>query len=172
MKKLMLIGCSYVVVSSAIFQAYGATLCSGQSPATVVDLASGVRTAALTERIQYSTIWEDGVALDATAIVDVNGETLNSATGSGCVDWTPMSNGTYTLTHKVMSGGEQVGEALSATFVVDTLKAADPVFSPVSSTIFDASLSVSIACPTEGAVIQSQVMSRRLSMRLDNATIL
>jgi hypothetical protein len=128
------------------------TLCSGESAATAIDLASGARTAAPTERIRYSISWVSGAASDATADVAVNGELLNSATGNGYVDWMPLSNGVYVLTHSVMSGGSRVEEPLAATFVVDGITDA-PVFSPASGTIFDASLSVSILCSTEGAVI-------------------
>ena len=94
---------------------------SGESASVTIDLTTSTRTAATSEAIRYSTAWVDGMASDAEAVVEVNGETLNSATGSGHVDWTPMSNGTYTLTHKVMSGGEQVGETLTAIFLVEGL---------------------------------------------------
>ena len=153
MKKFMMIGCVSVIASSSISPACGSTLCSGQSPETVVDLASGVRTAALMERIQYSTAWVDGAASDATAVVEVNGEMLNSATGSGYVDWTPPWNGTFTLTHKVMSGGEQIGDTLTATFLVEGMPLREPTFSPQSGTTFETMLSVSITCPEEGATI-------------------
>ena len=73
--------------------------------------------------------------------------------GSGYVDWTPMSNGIYTLTHKIMVGGEQIGETLSATFVVEDWKPVAPLFTPASGTIFNTSLSVAILSPTEGATI-------------------
>ena len=96
-------------------------LCSGESEMGKVDLASSTRTAAQTEQIRYSSPWVDGAASGAMAVVEVNGETLSSAVGSGYVDWTPMSNGTYTLTHKVMSGGEQVGETLTAIFLVNAI---------------------------------------------------
>lgn len=128
----------------------GATMYEGQSAAVALDLATGTRTAAASEAIRYSTAWVDGAAADATAIVTVNGEMLNSATGSGTVTWTPDRNGTFALTHKVMSGDEQVGETLMATFFV---KPANPVLNPVSGTTFDSSLSVSMTCPTEGATI-------------------
>ena len=153
MKTFMIIGCVSVIASSAIFSVHGATLCSGQSPETVVDLASGVRTAALTERIQYSTAWVDGAALDAAAVVEVNGETLNLATGSGYVDWSPSWNGTFTLTHRVMSGDLQIGETLTATFVVEDMRPETPAFTPVSGATFDTELSVSISSPTEGTTI-------------------
>ena len=96
-------------------------LCSGESEMGKVDLASSTRMAAQTEQVCYSSTWEDGAASGATAVVEVNGEMLTSATGSGYIDWTPMSNGTYTLTHKVMSGGEQVGETLTAIFLVEAI---------------------------------------------------
>ena len=128
-------------------------MCSGESAATAIDLATGARTAALTERIRYSTDWVSGAASGAIADVSVDGVTLKSATGSGYVDWTPSTNGTYTLTHKVMSGGAQVGETLTATFVVEGLNPEEPVMSPDSGTTFDSSLTVSMSCPTEGATI-------------------
>jgi hypothetical protein len=80
----------------------------------------------------------------------VNDETLNSSTGNGSVTWTPQRSGNYTLMHKVMSGGEQVGDALTAMFFVEPT---NPVLNPASGTTFDSSLSVSISCPTEGATI-------------------
>ena len=52
-----------------------------------------------------------------------------------------------------MSGGSQVGETLTATFLVTGLNPDAPVISPESGTIFDKSLSVLISCPTEGAKI-------------------
>lgn len=153
MSKLMMVGCAIAVAISAAFAAYGATMCSGASVSVKLDLATGTRTAAVSETIRYSTAWVSGAASDATAVVEVNGETLKSATGSGSVIWTPERNGTFTLTHKVMSGNEQVGETLTATFFVEGLNPDEPVFSPESGTVFEGSLSVSISCPTEGATI-------------------
>ena len=95
------------------------TLCSGESGEVMIDLTAGTRTAALTERIRYSTAWVDGAGAVAEAVVEVNGEALNVSTGSGYVDWIPPCNGTYTLTHKVMSGETQIGETLMATFLVE-----------------------------------------------------
>ena len=118
-----------------------------------IDLATGTRTAAASETIRYSTAWVDGAASGVTAVVSVNGETLKSATGSGAVTWTPERNGTYTLTHKVMSGDEQIGETLTVTFLVEGLNPEEPVISPVGGTVFEGSLSVSMTCPTEGATI-------------------
>ena len=114
-------GFRLVRVLSNTGSAYPDVLCSGESEMGKVDLASSARMAAQTEQVCYSSTWEDGAASGATAVVEVNGETLTSATGSGYIDWTPISNGTYTLTHKVMSGGEQVGETLTAMFLVEAI---------------------------------------------------
>ncbi|MBQ2628229.1 MAG: chitobiase/beta-hexosaminidase C-terminal domain-containing protein, partial [Kiritimatiellae bacterium] len=134
------------------FSAKGATMCEGMSALVALDLATGSRTAEMSEAIRYSTAWVDGAASEAEAVIEVNGEMLSSTTGSGYVEWTPMSNGTYTLTHKVMSGGEQVGETLISIFLVDTFPDA-PMFTPESKTVFDGSLSVLISCLTEDATI-------------------
>ena len=147
MNKLLMTGCLFTATA---LSAYGATMCSGGSASVTLDLSTGTRTAASNETIRYSTAWVDGAAADATVVVEVNGEALNSATGSGAVMWTPQHNGNYILTHKVMSGGAQVGETLTAMFFVEP---ANPVLNPVSGTTFDSSLSVSMTCPTEGATI-------------------
>ena len=108
----------------------------------------------MNETIRYSTEWVDGAASDATAVVTVNVEMLNSAIGSEVVTWTPPRNGTFILEHKVMSGVTQIGETLTTTFVVEGLKPNVPIISPASGTIFDAAtLSVSISCSTADAVI-------------------
>ena len=125
-------------------------MCSCESASVTLDLATGTRAISESETIRYSTAWADGAAADATAVIEVNGETLSSMAGSGGVTWTPQHNGNYTFTHKVMSGGTQVGETLTATFFVEP---ANPVLNPVSGTTFDSSLSVSMTCPTEGATI-------------------
>ena len=150
MNRLVRKTCLITVSACAVFSVRGATMCSGSSASVKLDLATGTRTAAASEVIRYSTDWVDGTVSGATAVVEVNGETLNFATGSGAVTWTPQHNGNYKLTHKVMSGGTQVGETLTATFFVEP---ANPVLNPVSGTTFDSSLSVSMSCPTEGATI-------------------
>ena len=147
MNKSLMIGCLFMITA---LSAHGATMCSGESLSVTLDLVTGVRTIFASEVIRYSATWVDGTGADATAIVAVNGETLNSATGSGAVIWTPTHNGNYTFTHKVVSGGTQVGETLTATFFVEP---ANPVLNPVSGTTFDSTLSVSMTCPTEGATI-------------------
>lgn len=126
-----------------------ASLCNGNSAGVAIDTTSGTRTAAAVETIRYGATWETA-ASGATAVVAVNDETLKSATGTGSVVWTPTRNGTYTLTHQVMNGDVQVGETLTATFVVE---GRDPVITPVSGTIFDSSLMVTMSCPSEGATI-------------------
>lgn len=156
MNKLMKVACTIVVVASATLSAHGGTMCSGSSASVSLDLTTGTRTCQIAkgEMIRYSTAWVDGAASGATAVVTVNGETLKSATGNGSVEWTPPHNGTFSLTHKVMSGGVQVGETLTATFVVEGLRPNVPIISPANGTIFDtATLSVSISCSTADAII-------------------
>ncbi len=150
MNKFLMIGC---LVGITALSAHGATMCSGTSASVTLDLATGTRTAASSETIRYSTAWVDGAGADAEAVVEVNGEMLSSVAGSGTVTWTPERNGTYTLTHKVMSSDEQIGETLTATFLVEGLNPEEPVISPVRGTVFEGSLSVSMTCPTEGATI-------------------
>ena len=141
------------VALCALFTAFGVTMCSGQSSGVPIDLGTGTRRAALKERIRYSTGWESGITSGANAVVAVDGVMLKSETGTGYVEWTPDHNGTFTLTHKVMSGGVQTGETLAVTFLVDGLTTEKPVIMPASGTIFEGLLTVSISCPTEGATI-------------------
>ena len=82
-----------------------------------MDCRKGTRVAAATEKIAYSTDWAS-VVEEAVAEVAVNGSVISAQPGTGTVDWTPTQDGTYTLTHTVKVDGVQVGEALSATFVV------------------------------------------------------
>ena len=98
--------CVLPVVASA------ASLCSGNSAGVAVDTTAGTRTAAVRETIRYGATWET-MASGATVLVAVNGTTLKSATGTGSVVWTPPRDGTYTLTHRVMNGDEQIGETLT-----------------------------------------------------------
>ncbi len=125
----------------------------GESPATTIDLTPGVRTTTHTERIRYSTDWSDGTLSGDRVDISVNNELLSSVTGTGYVDWTPTRNGTYTLTYKVMSGGEQIGETLTAVFFFNGCPDA-PVISPANDTIFiNAAQEVTITCDTSGATI-------------------
>ena len=126
---------------------------AGDSAPFLLDTAEGTRTAREVEMIACSTAWAAGAHSGAEAVVAVNGETLGTSEGAGYVEWTPMSNGIYTLTHRVMSGGTQHGETLTATFSVERPNPDAPVISPASGTAFESSLTVSISCATEGATI-------------------
>ena len=129
------------------------TLFSGDSEAVAIDSLGGVRVAAAMEEIVYSSNWASADE-GAVASVSVNGEEIASNSGSGVVEWTPVTNGTYTLTHKVLVDGEQVGETLTATFVAVGLNPEDPVIQPASGTLITGnSLSISMSCATEGATI-------------------
>ena len=132
MHKLIKIGCVVATVVSVSLATRGDALCAGESEVTVIDLASGTRTSTMTERIWYSADWVNGAGSGATIVVEVDGIVLSSATGSGFVDWEPQGSGrTYTLTHKVMSGGVQVGETLIATFLAYVLTATQTTEVPV-----------------------------------------
>ena len=160
--KLIVISYSVMIVASTALPSRGATMCEGTSAPVSLDLVTGVRTAVTSETICYSTSWVDGAASDATAVIEVNGEVLNSVSGSGYVDWTPMSNGIYVLAHKVMSGSEQIGDTLTATFVAEGRNPQTPIFSPANGTIFDTSLTVSIAF-----VSTARLRSRRLPKSME-----
>ena len=125
-------------------------ICGDVSSAVRIDMELGTRTADMLESIRYSTGWVAEAPLGAKAKVSINGEVLMFAEGTGFVEWIPTHNGTHTLTHKVLSGDEQIGETLTATFFVEP---ANPEIIPVSETTFDSSLTVSMTCPTEGAAI-------------------
>jgi len=87
----------------------------------VLDNRAGVRIAEATERIHYSPAWATDAA-GAIATVSVNGVAVESATASGAYGWTPTQAGTYQFTHVVFNNGEEVGETLSATFVVSGMR--------------------------------------------------
>ena len=131
MNKMINIALVAAMAVTVEFSAHGDTLCSGESAATVIDLTEGTRTAALTERIQYATAWVDGATEGSVAVIEVNGNELCSNSGTGFVDWTPTKNGTYVLTHKVMLGNSQLGEALSATFLATGLPKTETDTTPV-----------------------------------------
>jgi len=128
---------------------------SGESDPVRVDLTPGTRTAVETETITYSTEWVEGAGEGATAVMSVNGTTLSKQSGSGTVEWTPAKNGTYELTHKVLVGGEQVGETLTATFLVNHFP--DIVFTANGyDGAYDGTghgISVDVTDPAEGAVV-------------------
>lgn len=91
---------------------------SATSGRMAVDTRAGKGTLATDHAVDiaYSGLW-DGDA-GATATVAVNGRTVKTATDEGVYTWTPPSAGTYTLTHRTMKNGKQVGETLMATFTV------------------------------------------------------
>jgi len=93
---------------------------TGSSPSVAIDLATGTRTAAKTETLTYSTEWVSGAGAGAEAVIAIDGETFSSQAGSGTVAWTPTRNGTYELTHTIVTNGVAVGEPLTATFVVSS----------------------------------------------------
>ena len=134
----------------ALSAAHAATLCSGDSAATAIDLATGIRQAKRAETIRYSAAWE--TAAGAQAVVAVNGDVISGVEGSGSVEWRPTRNGTYTFTHRVLAGDEQVGETLEASFVVDYFPA-PPTISPMGGVVAAWPVSVTISCVTDGATI-------------------
>jgi len=91
---------------------------SGESGTVTIDLTPRTRLVETSERISYSSAWSgaEGAAGDAVAVVEVNGEALISASGSGFIYWMPQGDGVYVLTHKVVSNGVLIGETLTATF--------------------------------------------------------
>ena len=135
----------------ALSAAHAATLCSGDSAATAIDLATGVRQAKLAETIRYSAAWETD-ASGATAIVEADGVVLSAAVGGGYVGWRPRSNGLHTLTHRVLVDGEQVGETLTATFEMSLVPDA-PTITPAGGVMAAWPVSVMISCATDGAAI-------------------
>ncbi len=130
------------------------SFCEGESVPTGIDLEAGVRQAKAVEPIVYSFEWSTDVdvAGEGEAIVEVNGEPIVDATGFGVVEWRPMRNGTYDFTHRVLADGAQIGETLTATFVVGHFPET-PVIFPANGTTFNSTLSVSMSCPTEGTII-------------------
>ena len=149
MKKILAI--RMMALSCALSTVHAATLCSSVSSPTIIDLATGTRTASLAETIRYSTAWETGVS-GTEAVIAINGETVNTASGSGTFTWQPTRNGTYTLTHKVLNGGTQVGATLTTVFEVGHFPAT-PVITPTDGTILEGTSNVTMSCATEGATI-------------------
>ena len=93
----------------------------GESGNVAIDLTKGTREADVIEEIYCSSLWEDGAGIEGVAVMEINGEEFRSVAGRGHVVWYPSSNGTYVLTHRVMSGNSQIGESQTATFIVDRL---------------------------------------------------
>lgn len=92
---------------------------SATSGKMVVDTRAGKGPIATdhAEDITYSNLWAGDAS--ATATVAVNGDMVKTATVEGVYRWPlPSKGGNYALTHQTMKNGTQVGETLTATFVV------------------------------------------------------
>ena len=110
----------------------------------------GIRTSAGHEMLAYSLLWGDAEE-GATVTIEQDGVVIaEGLTGEGVLPWNVAHNDTYVLTYKVMSGDEQIGGTLTATFFFEPK---NPVISPESGTTFETSLTVTMSCPTEGATI-------------------
>ena len=70
------------------------------------------------ENIAYSGLWDGDTGTMVT--VTVNGRTVKTTTGEGVYMWPPSAAGTYTLTHQTTKDGKQVGETLTAVFMLTT----------------------------------------------------
>lgn len=126
-------------------------LCSGNSPKSYISLSSGTRIAATLETIHFSTAWENSSS-SAQVVIAVNGEIERTFFGSGSFAWQPTSNGTYTLTHRILTNGEQVGTTLMATFDFEHYPAV-PDITPATGTILTGITNVVISCVTDGETI-------------------
>lgn len=100
----------------ALICAFATTTAYAARVSLNIDTTQGVRLAAEMEQISYSTAWETSGTDGVMVVVSVNGEELGFASGNGTMEWHPPRNGTYTLTHRVMRDGTQIGETLAATF--------------------------------------------------------
>lgn len=92
---------------------------SATSGKMVVDTRAGKGPIATdqAEDVTYSNLWSGDAS--ATATVAVNGDIVKTATVEGVYRWPlPSKGGNYVLTHQTMKNGTQVGETLTATFVV------------------------------------------------------
>ena len=90
-----------------------------QSRSAMLDTYSSPRTveSGSVENIRYSSLWDSDET--ATATVALNGTEVKSASGEGEYEWTvPIRVGEYRFTHTTAKEGSQVGETLTATFVV------------------------------------------------------
>lgn len=154
----------YDMINNRDFLQYGAVAnvqdtewCAGAAVITTTADAfrlsvkhDGIRTSAGHEMLAYSLLWGDAEE-GATVTIEQDGVVIaEGLTGEGVLPWNVSHNGTYVLTYKVMSGDEQIGETITATFFVEPEA---PVISPESGTTFGTSLTVTMSCPTEGATI-------------------
>ena len=109
MTKLMVAGVAVLAAAAAF---------AGDSAPFFLDTMDSPRVARAVETITYSPTWAANAPAGAEAVVAVGGEPFHSEAGTGEVAWSPAGVGTFTLTHKVMSGGTQYGDTLTATFTV------------------------------------------------------
>ncbi len=96
-----------------------AVMSSGNSEATKIDTRAGKGAIETdhAEDITYSNLWAGDA--DATATVAVNGEVVKTEAGEGVYRWPlPGKGGNYVFAHTTAKDGTQVGETLTATFVV------------------------------------------------------
>ena len=106
---------SMVAIAAALVAAAGF---AGDSAPFFLDTMDSPRVARAVETITYSSTWAANAPAGAEAVVAVGDEPFHSEAGTGEVAWSPAGVGTFTLTHKVMSGGTQYGDTLTATFTV------------------------------------------------------
>ena len=100
---------------------------TGASNEFRLDTRTGVRTAAATEKIQYSTAWATNEAAVKVEIA-ANGRMLFEGTDAGCYDWTPKRGGLYEFEHLTYDDEATVLDKLTAAFQVpDQPIAADEV---------------------------------------------
>ena len=105
------------LMSLLIFGLMTCVSCGAASTHLSLDNRTGTRVAAATERISFSPAWETDT-VGATAVVSIDGVAIKDSTEAGAFDWAPMQGGTYQFSHAVFVSGVQVGQTLTATFVV------------------------------------------------------
>ena len=107
------------LLKSFVVPTLTATESVAESGKTIVDTRAGKDSIETdhAEDITYSNLWAGDA--DATATVAINGEVVKTATDEGVYRWPfPGRGGNYVFTHTTTKGGVQVGDTLTATFVV------------------------------------------------------
>ena len=107
----------FIMVFGWLVAACVAVAGTGTSNESRVDTRTGVRTAAATEKIQYSTAWATNEAAERVEILE-KGLKLFEGTGAGCYDWTPTRGGLYEFEHLTYDGEATVLDKLTAAFQV------------------------------------------------------
>ena len=107
----------FIMVFGWLVAACVAVAGTGTSNEFRVDTRTGVRTAAATEKIQYSTAWATNEAAERVEILE-KGLKLFEGTGAGCYDWTPTRGGLYEFEHLTYDGEATVLDKLTAAFQV------------------------------------------------------